>query len=117
MIPETIPSSAEVAVSAVARAAALLALEQHQDRTSPGIGREDVERIADECVRKAFLNFGVDLANPESVESFRETISHAKRARSWWEKAGATVWGAILLSFASGVLAAAMKYVSAGGGK
>lgn len=120
-MPETLPAlpgDPDVLLAAIARAAAKLAAqEQCQRQTAEPLSREAIEAIVEECVRAAFLRFGVDLSKLESVEDHRETIAHARRSRRVWEKVGGTVVGGFASSLLAGLVWLVAKYIASGGVK
>lgn len=104
-----------VALAAIAKAAAELAVQETGRRKAEPVTREDVEEIAGEAVAAAFLRFGIDLSDNKSVRSFNDTIGHAERAKGWWDKAGATMVTGLVTAMVGGLIAAVVKFVSIGG--
>ena len=92
-MPETVSALSgdpDVVLAAIAKAAARLAAQDAGCRPDPP-DENAVEVIAGRVVRAAFKQCGIDLDQPESVEDFRETLSHARRSRRWRDKAGASL--------------------------
>lgn len=112
---DTLPALAgdpNVLVTALAKAAAMLAAQNAGDRTKEGdaLDRKAIEDIAEGCVREAFLRIGVDLSDHKSVRAFNDTLAHAERGRGMWDKVGATVLTGVVMAIVAAILAAIGKY-------
>ena len=106
-----LPGDPDVLVTAIARAAALLAARNAEHRSKDGpLDRDAIEAIAEGCVREAFLRIGVDLSDYKSVRAFNDTISHAELNRGMWAKVGGTVLTGVVMAVVGVVLAAVGKY-------
>lgn len=60
---------------------------------------EHADLAADQAVKKVFALLGVDVDDPESVESFREDLRFGKRLRRTTGKVGL----AVLMAIGSGI--------------
>lgn len=115
---DTLPASAgdpKVLLAAIAKAAAELAAQETGRRDAKPLTVEDVEEIAAEAVKAAFLRFDIDLSDTKSVRAFNDTISHASRSKGWWDKALATLFTGVVATMTGGLIAAVVKYLSIGG--
>jgi hypothetical protein len=116
------PGDQQVLLTAIAKAAAELAAHDvARRREVEPLSREEVKEIATACaeivIAEVFSRFDVDLDDKESARGFREDLSHARRARRWWDKAGASLFAAIMTAVSGGLIAAVVKYLSVGGAK
>lgn len=116
------PGDQAVWLTALAKAAAEMAAQDAaRRRESEPLTRADIEEIATACAEKVvadvFAKFDVDLDDMESSRAFREDLSHARRTRRWWDKAGASLFAAIMTAISGGLIAAVVKYLSIGGAK
>lgn len=116
------PVDPQVWLTALARAAAeMAAQESARRRETEPLTRADIEAIAiaaaEKVVTDLFAGFDIDLDDKDSKRAFREDLSHARRARRWWDKAGGTLFAAIMTALSGGLIAAVVKYLSVGGAK
>jgi len=100
-----------VLLAAIAKAAAAMAAQDAVRRQDAApLDRDAVEEIAEECIRAAFLRFGVDISDLKSVRAFNDTIQHAERSKGFWDKAGATALTGVVMAIVGIIIAALGKY-------
>lgn len=131
---ETLPVPAgdqPVWMMALAKAAAELAAQEALRRKDAApaepVTRDDVEEIATACaetvVRRVLSDLlDVDLENRDSRRALREDLDHARKGRTWWNKALGILAVTAMSVLAAGLVAAFFKalpavILAAGGGK
>lgn len=131
---ETLPVPAgdqPVWMMALAKAAAELAAQEALRRKDAApaepVTRDDVEEIATACaetvVRRVLSDLlDVDLDNRDSRRALREDLDHARKGRTWWNKALGILAVTAMSVLAAGLVAAFFKalpavILAAGGGK
>lgn len=131
---ETLPVPAgdqPVWMMALAKAAAELAAQEALRRKDAApaepVTRDDVEEIATACaetvVRRVLSDLlDVDLDSRDSRRALRDDLDHARKGRTWWNKALGILAVTAMSVLAAGLVAAFFKalpavILAAGGGK
>lgn len=116
------PGDPQVWLTALAKAAAEMAAQDAaRRRENEALSRADIEEIATACAEKVvtdlFASFDVDLDSKDAKRAFREDIGHARRSRSYWDKAWASLFATAMTAISGGLVIAVVKYLSVGGAK
>lgn len=104
-----------ILLTAIAKAAALIAAEEAGRRERAALDREAVEEIIKTEILDAFKRINVDLTDHKSIAAFNATTIHAERLRGLWNTAGATTFGLIVAALVGGLITAVTTLVVGGG--
>jgi len=117
ILPTSVDQPPNVLLTAIAKAAALIAAEEAGRRERAALDRDAVEEIVEEAIREAFKRIGVDLDDHKSIAAFNATTIHAERLRGLWNTAGATTFALIITTLVGGLITAVVTLVMQGGAK
>ena len=104
-----------VLVEALAKAAAAYAAAEADARKEGApLTRADVEDIAERVAKRVLGDlFEIDVDAKAAKRALREDLAHARKGRTWWDKALAAIAGTAMAMLAAGLVTVVFKAVAA----